>query len=97
MHSARRESNRQRYSAQSLESRRPREVTSISSFIGPIGLREAVRRLGKAQDILAREINPVVWTARELEKRRRTADPFLRRILSGPLLSVKGPPLNAMK
>ena len=60
--------------------------------IGSIGLREAVRRLGKAQDVLAREVNPVVWTRKEFEKRRHNADPFFRRILQGPLIQVMGPP-----
>lgn len=58
--------------------------------VGRLGLREAVRRLAPAQDTLGREINPVVWTREELERRRSRRDPFASRVLNGPRLMVIG-------
>jgi predicted nucleotidyltransferase len=58
--------------------------------VGSLGLREAVRRLHAAQDVLAREIVPNVWTREEFEERRRDHDPFLARILDGPVIGVVG-------
>ena len=57
--------------------------------VGPIGLREAVRRLQTAQP-LGREINPIVWTRKEFARRRREADPFLARVLDGPTIPILG-------
>ena len=64
-------------------------------IVGPIGLREAVARLRPAQDHLGREINPIVWSRAEVERRREAGDPLLRRVLEGPLILVHGdvPPL----
>ena len=59
-------------------------------IIGSLGLRAAVRRLGKAQEALGREVNPVVWTRKEFEQRRRGADPFLKRLLAGPVIPIAG-------
>jgi hypothetical protein len=59
-------------------------------IVGSIGLREVVRRLTPAQDVLAREINPVVWTRKELERRRKEKDAFLKRVLTGPTILVTG-------
>jgi predicted nucleotidyltransferase len=58
--------------------------------VGPIGLREVVRRLQTAQDTLGREINPIVWTRKEFARRRREADPFLARVLDGPTIAIFG-------
>ncbi|MBI4513536.1 MAG: hypothetical protein HY702_05440 [Gemmatimonadetes bacterium] len=57
-------------------------------IVGTMGLREAVRRLGPACDRLGREINPVVWSRDEFERRRAESDPFLERVLEGPLVPV---------
>jgi predicted nucleotidyltransferase len=59
-------------------------------IVGPIDLREAVRRLAPARDTLGREINPIVWTREELDLRRSRRDPFARRVLTGPRLMVIG-------
>jgi predicted nucleotidyltransferase len=59
-------------------------------ILGTIGLREAVRRLGPAHDRLGREINAVVWSRDEFERRRAESDPFLQRILKGPVVPVIG-------
>jgi predicted nucleotidyltransferase len=58
--------------------------------VGTIGLREAVRRLGPAHDRLGREINAVVWSRDEFERRRAESDPFLQGILEGPVVPVIG-------
>lgn len=60
--------------------------------VGSVGLREAARRLRPAHDTLGREINVVVWTVEEFERRRREADPFLTRVLAGPRIEVIGEP-----
>lgn len=59
-------------------------------IVGTVGLREAVRRLRPAQDTLGREIVPNVWSRSEFDRRRSAADPFLSRILAGPLIPVIG-------
>ena len=59
-------------------------------IVGSIGLREAVRRLGTAQETLGREVSPVVWTRPELERRRDEGDPFLRRMAKGPIIPIVG-------
>jgi predicted nucleotidyltransferase len=59
-------------------------------IIGSIGLREAVRRLSEAQEHLGREVNPVVWTRSELQRRRKDGDAFLRRIARAPVIPVVG-------
>jgi predicted nucleotidyltransferase len=59
--------------------------------VGRVGLRETTRRLAPAQDQLGREINPVVWTRSEFERRMDSDDHFLKNILRGPRLMVVGP------
>ena len=58
--------------------------------VGALGLRETVRRLSPVHDAVGREINPVVWTRAEFERRRSAADAFLVRVLAGPILPVVG-------
>jgi predicted nucleotidyltransferase len=59
-------------------------------IVGDVGLREVVGRLAAAQDQLGREVNPVVWTREEFERRRRAKDRFLGRVLSGLRLMIVG-------
>ena len=59
-------------------------------IVGDIGLREAVRRLAPAHDQLGREINPLVWTRAEYDRRLAEADHFLSTVLAGPRLIVAG-------
>jgi DNA-binding transcriptional ArsR family regulator len=59
-------------------------------IVGPVGLRESVRRLRPAADELGREINPTVWSRQEFDRRRSDGDPFLTRLLRGPLVPVVG-------
>jgi len=75
----------------SIASRRTTAGSDVDLLIlGTIGLREAVRRLGPAHDRLGREINAVVWSRDEFERRRAESDPFLQRILEGPVVPVIG-------
>ncbi len=59
-------------------------------IVGDLGLREAVRRLAAAQERLGREINPVVWTREEFERRQKSGDHFLSRIVAGSRLIIMG-------
>jgi hypothetical protein len=59
-------------------------------IVGSLTLREAIRRLRPAQDTLRREINPIIWTRPEFERRLRQKDPLLRRLLQAPTLPVIG-------
>ena len=58
--------------------------------VGSVGLREVVRRLSRVQEAVGREINPVVWTRAEFERRRSARDAFLSRVMAGPRLPVVG-------
>jgi len=58
--------------------------------VGSAGLREVARRLAPVQETVGREINPVVWTRAEFERRRAAKDAFLLRVMAGPRLPVVG-------
>jgi predicted nucleotidyltransferase len=58
--------------------------------VGSVGLREVVRRLSPVQEKVGREVNPVVWTRAEFERRRAARDAFLSRVMGGPRLPVVG-------
>lgn len=58
--------------------------------VGSVGLREVVRRLSPVQETIGREVNPVVWTRAEHERRRAAKDAFLSRVMGGPRLPVVG-------
>jgi predicted nucleotidyltransferase len=75
----------------SIAAAQPRAGSDIDLLIvGSVGLREVVRRLKPAHDVLGREINPNVWTRQEFERRRRENDPFLSRVLAGPTIPIVG-------
>lgn len=75
----------------SIASATPKAGSDIDLLIvGELGLREATRRLRPAQDLLSREIVPVVWTRDEFDQRRRDGDAFLERVLSRPTVPVVG-------
>lgn len=75
----------------SLASDEPKAGSDVDILVvGSLGLREAVRRFRKVPPVLEREVNPVVWTRREYQKRLGVADPFLKRVLSGPHVDVIG-------
>ncbi len=59
-------------------------------IVGDIGLREAVRRLAGVHDQLGREVNPVVWTNAEYQRRLNKKDHFLTEVLKSPRLVIRG-------
>ena len=59
-------------------------------LIGEIGFAEVVRALHSVQDLLQREINPVVYGAEEFRQKLAGGDRFGNEILSTPKLFVTG-------
>jgi predicted nucleotidyltransferase len=57
-------------------------------IVGTAGAGEIERRLIPARDALGREIQPLVWTREEFERRLAEMDPFLGGVLKGPRLSL---------
>lgn len=58
--------------------------------VGDVGLSELVRALYAAQEVLQREVNPVLYTAEEFRERLRKGEPFVRRVLAQPYVFLKG-------
>ena len=59
-------------------------------IVGKAGFGEVVKALHPAQDLLRREINPVVHTPAEVKRLTKTKDAFLRDILAKPTLLIRG-------
>jgi predicted nucleotidyltransferase len=59
-------------------------------LVGSLGFADAVRMLHPAQEILRREINPVVYSPDEFYRRTASDDSFIREILSKPKLFIMG-------
>lgn len=59
-------------------------------IVGDLGLQEAVRRLGAVPDKVGREVNPVVWTRAEYQRRFSEDGHFLSTVLRGPRLMILG-------
>ncbi len=58
--------------------------------VGDAAFAEVVERLGPAQEILRREINPCVMSEAEFRKRLSEGDHFLMSIFKGPLIPLMG-------
>jgi len=58
--------------------------------IGEIGLKEVVKRLAGTADKIGREVNPIVWTRDEFQKRFNANDHFLKSVLDGERLVIVG-------
>lgn len=58
--------------------------------IGTTAFADVVKALYPAQDILQREINPVIYTADEVRRRIEAGDDFIRELLAKPKLWVIG-------
>lgn len=58
--------------------------------VGKTAFGELVKALHPAQDLLRREINPVLHTAAEIRRMSRKGDGFLREIRGKPKLFVRG-------
>ena len=59
-------------------------------LIADCGFGDAIKALHPAQDILQREINPVLYTAAEFARRIEAKDGFVLNILANPKLFVIG-------
>lgn len=58
--------------------------------LGDVGFADLVRTLHPLQESLQREINPVLYSTRELQARLQSGDAFARELLGKPKLLVKG-------
>lgn len=58
--------------------------------LGDVSLREVVTSLSPVQETLRREVNPVVMTPRKFSELSGKKDRFVTRVLSEPILFVKG-------
>lgn len=59
-------------------------------LVGPISFAEAVKLLYPTQEILQREINPVVYTLKEFSHRATSDNLFIRDVLEKPKLFIIG-------
>jgi len=60
-------------------------------LIGQPDVREVNRRLGRIEEELHREVNYLAYQLQEFQRKRRQ-DPFLKEVLTGPILWLKGKP-----
>lgn len=68
-----------------------RSASDIDLFvIGVAGFSKVVDALSDAQQVLGREVNPVVQSRDEFARRVNTQDHFVRAVLATPRLFVKG-------
>ncbi len=75
----------------SIASDTPSAASDVDVLVvGDLSLRQVVRRFSSVQDVLGRDVNPVVWTREEFEQRRATADHFLGDVLSEPTIMIVG-------
>lgn len=58
--------------------------------VGDADFAEVVRALYSAQETLNREINPVVYSSTECQKRAQADEPLIREILANPMLFLIG-------
>lgn len=58
--------------------------------IGEEGLRKTIVRIAEVRDALGVEVNPYVITVDEYAKRRASEDHFLKDVIGGPKIFVKG-------
>ena len=59
-------------------------------LVGSIGFADAVRVLHPVQETLRREINPVVYSLDEFQRRITSGDSFIREVLIQPKLFIAG-------
>jgi predicted nucleotidyltransferase len=59
-------------------------------LIGETGFAESVKALHPAQEILGREINPVVYSLLEFQRKLEAGDAFLRQVMAGEKLFLLG-------
>ncbi len=82
----------------SIASDTPSAASDVDVLVvGDLSLRQVVRRFSSVQDVLGRDVNPVVWTREEFEQRRATADHFLTNVLSEPIIMIVGEGVTVAK
>ena len=59
-------------------------------LVGTLGFADAVQALHPAQAILQREINPVVYSREEFQRRIKSKDSFIKEVLAQPKLFIMG-------
>jgi predicted nucleotidyltransferase len=59
-------------------------------IIGNVGFADVVKALHPAQTVLSREINPVIYSSAEIQKRIKNKDHFIQQILKQDTISVLG-------
>lgn len=62
--------------------------------IGKVGFEDVVDKVSRTQEILRREINPMVMSPEEFRDRMSRSDHFLDTVLKSPLIQVIGDPLE---
>lgn len=58
--------------------------------IGELGLRRVSELLSGIEDMIGREINPIVMTASEFAKKLKAKNHFVTRVIRGPKLFIRG-------
>jgi predicted nucleotidyltransferase len=58
--------------------------------IGNVAVERILQLIREPEQVLSREINPVVYDAREIKKRLRNGDPFITNIFEGQKIMVVG-------
>ncbi|MGV8933019.1 MAG: nucleotidyltransferase domain-containing protein [Gallionellaceae bacterium] len=59
-------------------------------IIGDVGFADVVKALHPAQTVLSREINPVIYSGAEIQKRIKSKDHFIQQILKQDTIPVLG-------
>jgi len=59
-------------------------------LIGSLSFSDAVQALHSTQAVLQREVNPVVYSREEFERRIRNNDSFIKEVLGKPKLFIIG-------
>jgi len=58
--------------------------------IGDVAVERILQVIREPEQVLSREISPVVYDAREIKKRLRNGDPFITNVFEGPKIMVVG-------
>jgi predicted nucleotidyltransferase len=63
-------------------------------IVGDVGFAEVVKALHPAQGVLSREINPVIYSSAEIQKRIKSKDHFIQQILKQDTIPILGEELQ---
>lgn len=66
-------------------------------LVGDIDDRTVARNMKEVEDFLGRQVNYVVMSAREFEKRLRDKEPFVTRVMSSPRIPLLGEEADAVR